>query len=197
MSLVLAILLLLTPAISSSPDGAVRGLVQKLSDADSGRRAGAAKELAAIGSAEAVRPLLAVLGEENAYVRDSCYTALLKLTDPAGIDVLVEEGLAHASPFVRASVAEWAGETRKSDAVQGLIQALDDRSGEVRLAAASALGEIRDPVAEEPLEAALRVKDPLRRAMVLLAYVAVARERGGKAVEEALEHRSWEVRVAG
>jgi HEAT repeat protein len=70
----------------------------------------------------------------------------------------MQMGLEDSSSLVRAATARALGNAAVYTAVDGLINALEDESLEVGLQAATALGQIGDPKASEPLLAALKSK---------------------------------------
>jgi len=61
------------------------------------------------------------------------------------------EGLKSRRAWRRASAAYSLGDMSCAEAVPLLLEALEDRSGEVRAAAVGSLGRLRDPSATEPL----------------------------------------------
>ncbi|HEX5617044.1 MAG TPA: HEAT repeat domain-containing protein [Solirubrobacteraceae bacterium] len=70
--------------------------------------------------------------------------------DSGGLDAAFA-GMGARAPWRRASAAYSLGDMACSEAVPVLIDALDDRSDEVRAAAVRSLGRLRDPSVAEPL----------------------------------------------
>ncbi len=155
---------------------AVEPLIAALNDADHGVRDHAASSLGKIRDPRAVVPLIAAFKDTNGNtgvdvgVRESAAAALVtigtvrslavsclgKIKDPRAIEPLIAD-LTDAGPDLgfRAGAAS-ALEMIGAPAVDRLIAALKDADTDVRDLAASALGNIKDPRAIEPLIRALK-----------------------------------------
>jgi HEAT repeat protein len=102
----------------------------------------------------AVEPLIAVLKDPAAGVRDNAATALGDLKDPRAVEPLIAV-LEDTDPRSRFIAAHALGEIGDSRAVEPLIAALNDPNDEVRWNAVYALGEVDDPRAVRVLLQAL------------------------------------------
>jgi HEAT repeat protein len=124
---------------------------------DVGVRESAAAALVTIGT-PAVEPLIAAHNDprSGASVRSLAVSCLGKIKDPRAIEPLIAD-LTDAGPDLgfRAGAAS-ALEMIGAPAVDRLIAALKDADTDVRDLAASALGNIKDPRAIEPLIRALK-----------------------------------------
>lgn len=132
----------------------------------------AAKALAKLG-APAAKPLLVVLKDKDASVREDAALALGEMKEISAVNPLVET-LKDDNPGVRAQAAEALGKIKSFEAIEPLIAALPDKHPSVLVAAAWALGELKDSRAVEPLAMMLRhQKDEVRRvASSALAEIA-------------------------
>ncbi len=120
---------------------AVEGLVEALHSPSASLRATAALILGRIGpdASQAIAPLVATLGDEDAHVSDMAGSALVEIGD-ASVPPLIE-GLQRGSPRLRCSAAEVLGliDTTLANSAWSLFEALGDESREVRRAALGAL----------------------------------------------------------
>jgi HEAT repeat protein len=144
--------------------GSLPALVPLLDDRNREVRVVAARALGRVGTAEAVRPLLAAVSGQRALPARDVASALV-LLEPSATALLVDAS-ASEDPDVRSVVAEVLG---LRDAVEGserlatLLQ--DDDVLEVRIRSARALGRLGVPTATGPLSAALTSESPELRAV--------------------------------
>lgn len=127
-------------------------------------------------------PVRALLTNEQAFVAIEAVHLLAAIDSPLAHELLAS---AHAHPQapVRAALMVVSQALPKEDRLAAAVSLLDDPELEVRIAAARALGEIRDLQAVRAIEA--RVKDPqfageppaIKEAF-LLAFVALVQVRG-------------------
>jgi len=147
----------------SQDKGSIEALTKVLFEGpDPPLREAAATALGQTWSESAVESLgLALLGDQEATVRASAARALGETWSEAALDVLTRSLLGDPNRYVRESVALALGEIGDADAVQALIQALQDQDMSVREGAAKALGAIGSPQAAEALiQTSLNDKDP-------------------------------------
>jgi HEAT repeat protein len=121
-------------------------------------RESAAEALGALGDADAIAPLTATLADPDWQVRLAADAALCRMGSSAV--ALLAAALCGANRTVRAGVANVLGKLRVAEAVDPLIQALDDPCRLVRANAAIALGSTGDPRAVSPLIQSLQDPDP-------------------------------------
>jgi hypothetical protein len=123
---------------------AIAPLVKALGAWDGNVRANAAWTLGKFGDRRIVDPLLKSMGDEDPKVREAASRVLEELGEPLGR--LIQSTLAGS----REAGSELAGrkDPRSFDA---LILSLRNRDGQVRRAAATVLGKIRDPRAVDGL----------------------------------------------
>ena len=122
---------------------AVPHLIQALKNPDEDIRWKAAVTLGEIGDLRAVEPLADLLGDEDRFVRSRAAYALGLL----GADVVppLKNALLNGSVEIRRGAVAALGNIRHPDAIEALIQALNDPSDEVWqdvIAALSRLGEL-------------------------------------------------------
>jgi HEAT repeat protein len=86
-------------------------------------------------------------------------------------------GLTDDAPAVRAAAAEALGDVAATEALPGLLVLVEDDDQLVRQRAILALGELRDPRAQQRLERALGDPRPEVRYQAVMAYPRVASER--------------------
>jgi HEAT repeat protein len=116
----------------------------------------AVQALGMLGNPQAVPPLISILTSSDYSVRQDTADALVRIGREAiGPSLAV---LQHPDPGIRRSVIEVLGKLRACEAVEALIEQVNDRHVEVRQAAVSALGMIGDPLAVDALVRAL--EDP-------------------------------------
>jgi HEAT repeat protein len=152
---------------------AVPGLLGLLADETGHVRAAAATALGAIGDPAAAAPLLALLGDSFEDVREVGREAIVHLGAHSPetrelVLVLLEPHLAAAEEELAASVIRIVGRLGARQLSGRLGAALRDDRGDVRRAAAEALGMIGGPEAVQALRFALTDEDvSVRREVVL------------------------------
>jgi HEAT repeat protein len=161
-------------------------LLAALHSLDPARRIAAAQALGNYGGAEAIGLLQRLAGDGDSQLTQAAITALARIATPDAIDALVEltsaparreaivaalahlgeqqidmvaRGLAHRNVDVRLAVVEALERMKHQHASEYIGSALDDPEAAVRLAAATALGRLGNPVARRLLEA-LAQSDP-------------------------------------
>jgi HEAT repeat protein len=136
---------------------AVRQLVHLLADNSAKVRRSAAIALGEVGSRSATRNLLKAVIDGDAEVRMAVVYALGKIADVRARDALLHmlDDL-REKPRIRAAAAESLGSLGDSESVPALVAHLRDRSPEVRLFCAFALGELREPRALSALRRVAR-----------------------------------------
>ena len=151
--------LVLQTAVGEKNGKDVDSLIKDLKDENSTIRADAAKTLGEINDTKAVYPLIQALKDDNESVRAEAATSLGNTKDDQAVYPLIQ-ALTDRKPVVRFEIANALVEIGKS-AVEPLIQALKDKkeNSSVREYAASALGEINDTRAVDPLIQALNDDD--------------------------------------
>lgn len=152
-------------------------LIAALRDQYSGVRKAAAVALCAIGSAQAVGPLIQMLQSPSAELRVAAAKALGFIGGEQGTEALIM-ALKDKNTEVRKAIARALGTNGGEQAVAPLVQTLTDHEKEVRGAAKDALKEIGNPAVPR-LEKALR-KDGLVQ----------------KAAADILEALAWEPKDA-
>ncbi|MGH8002335.1 MAG: HEAT repeat domain-containing protein [Brasilonema sp.] len=111
-----------------------------------------------------------------------------------GVAFLSERLLQHKDSHVRSSAADGLREIKDSQAVQPLIQALNDEDSDVRSSAADALGEIKDSQAVQPLIQALNHEDSDVRRSAASALGEIKDSQAVQALIQALNHEDSDVR---
>jgi HEAT repeat protein len=139
------------------PQGSAKDEEAKLiavlkSDAPRKAKADACRELARIGSHEAVAPLAALLCNEE--LSHMARYGLEPIPDPA-VDTALRDTLDKVKGRLLVGVICSIGVRRDPRAVAALVKRLDDKDAEVVQAAARALGRIGTLEAVAPLEKAL------------------------------------------
>lgn len=173
----------------------VKGLIKALEYRSSGQiRAEAAQGLGEIKDRAALRPLIAILTDEDQDVRKASADALGAIGDSEAASALIKS-LEDKVEDVRQTAATALGRL-DAHAVKPLLAALKNGSQRVRWGAAVALGEIGNPTAIRPLIEQVGVNrndDYVRQA------VSVALGRFGPvAVEilsDSLKHKDWGMRA--
>lgn len=120
-------------------------------------------KLAELGDRSAVKPLIALLDNDNKRVRYAATVVLGRLGDQRAVQPLINQ-LLDPEPYLRRTAAWALGVLGDGSAVLPLIALLDDGHGDVRHDAAEALGNLGDPRAIEPLRTLSRDKDWVRQA---------------------------------
>jgi HEAT repeats/Gram-negative bacterial TonB protein C-terminal len=141
--------------------GAVRALVEALSDREPSVREAAAFALGQISDSAAAGLLIPLLADSSSEVRASAAFALGMIGNRKAIDAL-SYALGDSSSEVRSSAIFALGLMEDDGAVDELIEALDDSSFDVRYDAVWALGRIGEPDAEDHLRGSLVTLDLLK-----------------------------------
>ncbi|MDP3564823.1 MAG: HEAT repeat domain-containing protein, partial [Methanoregula sp.] len=154
-------------ALSMIGEPAVPSLVQALKKGDYGVRWGAALALGKIKNPLAIEPLIFALADEQAMVRGEAAAALASIGTPALAPLLGFLKGAHGKTRIEVMTA--LGELRNADAIEPLVQLLENADDDERKAIADALDAILIP-AVEPLVRRIRdgsakneCKDPKKR----------------------------------
>ena len=122
------------------------------SDASRKDKADACRQLALVGTREAIAPLAALLGDEE--LSHMARYALEPIPDPA-VDGTLRDALAKLKGRPLVGVIGSIGVRRDARAVDAMARFLKDPDAEVAQAAARALGSIGDAAAAKSLQAAL------------------------------------------
>lgn len=130
-------------ALSKIGNPAVEPLIATLQYADDDVRWKAAIALGEIGNPDAVEPLIHLLSDDDRFVRSRAAHALSMIGD-AAIGPLIH-ALQKGEPGVRWGAAMALGKTKNPITVEPLILALADEEAMVRAEAASALASIGTP----------------------------------------------------
>ena len=125
-------------------------------DPDRGVRLSATRALGRLADDAAIPALIVAFGDKEATVRQEAATALSSYNSPSAFDALKAALLSSGERqrFVRQYAAEALGKLGDRRAVPFLIEALRDESELVRPAVATALGQLGQTVAIEPLQRA-------------------------------------------
>ena len=153
---------------------AVEPLIAVLRDENSEAQEQAAKALGQIGDSRAVEPLIDALYAEDPFAREQAIFALGKLKDPRAVEPLMR--LFEKGDSLDQYYAEQALVMVGAPSVDSLILALQNADRFIQTRAVTALGEIKDPRAAEPLAAYLRTADdqiPVYQALVNIGEPAV------------------------
>ena len=128
-------------------------------DPDRGVRLSAIRALGRLADDIAIPILVEAFGDKEATVRQEAATALSSYNSPAAFDALKAALLSNGENqrFVRQYAAEALGKLGDRRAVPFLIEALRDESELVRPAVATALGQLGQTIAIEPLQRAHHV----------------------------------------
>jgi len=203
---------------------AVEILVESLRSSNPDVQYWAIQVLGEIGDTRAVHPLIDKLdGEGQEEKRISCIKALGEIEDPAAINALINQ-LGHNSWFVRRAAGEalwqigpaavgdlirglrsanvdvryWAskvlGEMQAKEAVDALVELLEDPEWSIRSGAAYSLGEIGDERAAETLLKYLEDPNEIVRKNVVIALGQIGDAKAIRSSEQALEDESEWVR---
>jgi len=152
--------------VTLSLDGAFRSFAQTVppkedeakliavlkSDASRKNKADACRQLALVGTREAITPLAALLSDEE--LSHMARYALEPIPDPA-VDEVLRDALGRLKGRPLVGVIGSLGFRRDVRAVDALARFLKDPDAEVAQAAARALGSIGDAAAAEAMQAAL------------------------------------------
>jgi HEAT repeat protein len=134
-------------------DAAVDPLIRALREGDGNLRWGAAIALGKIRDTRAIEPLIRALADKYENVRAEAATSLAGIGKPALAPLL--QFLKFSGGSARLEVVTALGELKDSDAIQPLIQMLENADDEERKAIADALDAILVP-SIEPLVRKLR-----------------------------------------
>jgi len=118
----------------------------------------AAEALGEIGDAEAVRPLIRAMNDKDETIVRQIAISLVKIGS-ASVKPLIKTLEESDIDVVREYAALCLGEIKDRQAVEALIDALEDPDPAVRGNAAWALGEIADHRAKRPLQRALKDRE--------------------------------------
>jgi HEAT repeat protein len=130
-------------ALSKIGNPAVEGLIATLQYPDDDVRWKAAIALGEIGNPDAIEPLIALLSDEDRFVRSRAAHALSMIGEPA-LGHLIHT-LKTGDPDLRWGVTMALGKIKNATAVEPLIIALADDQAMVRAEAAAALASIGTP----------------------------------------------------
>jgi len=163
--LVLVITLLFLGAVQSFGQGATpaaKEQVDKLiavikSDAPQKEKADACRELARVGTKDAVAPLAALLADEK--LSHMARYGLETIPDPS-VEVALRDALTKCKGRLLAGVIGSLGVRHDAQAVKPLTGLLEDADADVAQAAARALGKIATPAAVKALQAGLPKASP-------------------------------------
>lgn len=145
--------------------------ISRLRDGSPWVRVDAARELGAIGDANAIGPLIAALEDENGDVRKAAAEALGEIGDERAAEGLIKLFIDQRLDVRETAVAALAG--IGPPASGPLSKALKDQHVTIRKNAAEILGKIGDKGATEPLVAALEDEDAGVRAAAAEALDAL------------------------
>jgi HEAT repeat protein len=139
---------------------AVEPLIAALQDRESSVQGDAAQALGRLQDPRAVEPLIALLQDPKESVRENAVKALGSLEDPRAMRPLISLLSRYIlSPSMEEAVRAALMRIDPRRFLENIISALGDSDPKVRAAAASLLGQFRDPRALEPLVAALGDRD--------------------------------------
>lgn len=141
--------------------GAVRALVEVLSDKEATVREAAAFALGQISDPAGTGLLIPLLADSNDEVRASAAFALGMIGNRKATKAL-SYAIGDRDPEVRSSAIFALGLMQDEQAVDEIVDALDDSSFDVRYDAVWALGQIGEPDAEDPLRGSLVTLNLLR-----------------------------------
>lgn len=141
--------------------GAMRALVDALSDKEAKVREAAAFALGQIADPAATALLIPLLADDDAEVRSSSAFALGMIGDRKAAQA-ISYAIGDREAEVRASAIFALGLMQDEQGVDEIVDALDDSSFDVRYDAVWALGQIGEPDAEEQIRGSLVTLDLLR-----------------------------------
>ena len=105
--MIAALMAVLALAVPRAGDGQLTELQGKLGGSDVRARRAAVQELAKLGSLEAWKLVIGVLGDMNAQVADEAQLQIAKIADPKVRALLLgKDGAEAKDPWVRVRVAE-------------------------------------------------------------------------------------------
>jgi len=112
-----------------------------LKDEEATVRKAAIQSAAALGGADAVKPLIAMLAAEDKEELDATKAALTKIQG-AQVTADVAEALTNADPSIRAGAVEVLASRKASDYLEQIITASADKEESVRVASLKSLGTL-------------------------------------------------------
>jgi hypothetical protein len=176
--------------LKTSPKDEEAKLIAVLkSDAPRKAKADACRELARVGSREAVAPLAALLCNEE--LSHMARYGLEPIPDPA-VDAALRENLEKVKGRLQVGVISSIGVRRDPEAIAALVQRLEDKDPEVAQAAARALGRIGRLEVVAPLQKALATTSQANRIAVcdgLFRCAEVLRSQGQRTEAQAIYER--------
>ena len=180
-----------TPTYGQKPQPSPKNEEAKLiavlkSDAPRKAKADACRELARVGTREAVAPLAALLCNEE--LSHMARYGLEPIPDPA-VDIALRDTLDKVNGRLLVGVIGSIGVRRDPRAIAALAKRLDDRDPEIVQAAARALGKIGTHDSVAPLEKALASTADANRIAVsegLFRCADVLRSQGQRSEAQAI-----------
>ncbi len=174
--------------------GLAARMLDDLRGRDEWRRARAADLLGRLAVRSAVPALIAALKDESEDVRTVAARSLAMIGDPAAVPALAG-ALADPSRWTVSLIAENLMRMGPR-AVPPLIFLLGAPDHNVRVAVVQILGEIRDPLAIDPLVAVVSGDNDLDlRAQAAAALGKLGGPKAERALEHALADDAWQVRA--
>ncbi len=147
-------------------------------------------------SADAVRFLVALLGDPHPRVRQEAIKALTGVVDKAAIDFIARAAAKGATDEIRAGAARVLGRVESTASRDALVAALRDPSPEVRASALDALRDMADPSTAPLVTDRLKDAKVLVRAAAVEALAAVDPARAARELPACLVDRDFPVRIA-
>jgi HEAT repeat protein len=149
------------------PDIAVQPLMGALQAPQAAAKQAAMVGLGNIQATEAVGALVDMMGDDDFNVRKMAATTLGKLKATEATDILID-ALEDSKQAVRTEVVIALNHIKPEEALGALAKVVaHDSAYEVRKVAATALGNMKNPAAVEPLKAALKDDHwPVRKAAI-------------------------------
>jgi HEAT repeat protein len=177
-----------TTALAQIADpNSIKPWIDALRDDDPKVQETAAMTLVKAGPA-AMDPLIAALNDNDRYFRKSVTRVLGEMKDPKGLEPL-SRMLRDKDPGVQKAAAD-ALVSIGSASIDVLADALKDATSTIRLSAAWALGEIKDPKCADVLIPALKDKDRLVRVGVVMALATIGDKRATAPLTEAMDNKA-------
>lgn len=199
-------------------------LVRALRETEARRMDRVAMSLSEIGE-PAVGPLIELLKDEDAAIREYSAEALGKIGSEEAVHPLIEllgdsnqnvcckaawalgeiksqeaiqpliDSLQNEDGIIRYNVAAALGKLGSEQAIGALMAGLRDKEWYVRIANANALGRLKSDKAVEPLTEALKDEHEKVRRVAALALLKIESEKAVESLTEALRDEDWEVRL--
>lgn len=151
---------------------AVNPLIKSLDDTDRFLPSRAASALGKIGDKKAILPLIQKFKNDDSNLRETCKRALINIGKPAVDDLM--HSATSINFHARQMSIEALGEIKDKNAVDILVDALNDSKSTVRWRAARALGNIGNTKAVTPLKKASKDSNYKVREESKLALEAIA-----------------------